>query len=99
VQQKLMRHANISTTMNIYGGAFMESKRKANTFVVRRVLSQTQPQANATGIAKGHHSRWPLFLSLCLLDYFGLELKIPIPRNLMIALVAGVGFEPTTFGL
>jgi integrase len=29
VQQKLMRHANISTTMNVYGGAFMEAKRKA----------------------------------------------------------------------
>ena len=40
VQQKLMRHANISTTMNVYGGAFMESKRKANTSVVQRVLLQ-----------------------------------------------------------
>jgi integrase len=40
VQQKLMRHANISTTMNVYGGAFMEAKRKANTSVVRRVLLQ-----------------------------------------------------------
>jgi integrase len=42
VQQKLMRHANISTTMNVYGGAFMEAKRKANTSVVQRVLSQNQ---------------------------------------------------------
>ena len=42
VQQKLMRHANISTTMNVYGGAFMEAKRKANTSVVQRVLSQKQ---------------------------------------------------------
>jgi hypothetical protein len=42
VTQKLMRHANISTTMNVYGGAFMEAKRKANTSVVRRVLSQKQ---------------------------------------------------------
>jgi len=33
-------HANISTTMNVYGGAFMESKRKANTSVVQRVLVQ-----------------------------------------------------------
>ena len=40
VQQKLMRHANISTTMNVYGGAFMEAKRKANTSVVQRVLLQ-----------------------------------------------------------
>jgi integrase len=40
VQQKLMRHANIATTMNVYGGAFMEAKRKANTSVVQRVLLQ-----------------------------------------------------------
>jgi len=40
VQQKLIRHANISTTMNVYGGRLM--------------------------------------------DYFGLESKILIPRNLMI---------------
>ena len=31
---------NISTTMNVYGGAFMEAKRKANTSVVQRVLPQ-----------------------------------------------------------
>jgi integrase len=28
VQQKLMRHANISTTMNVYGGAFMKASAK-----------------------------------------------------------------------
>ncbi len=44
VQQKLMRHANISTTMNVYGGAFMEAKRKANTSVVQRVFPQKQVQ-------------------------------------------------------
>jgi integrase len=42
VQQKLMRHANISTTMNVYCGAFMEAKRKANTSVVQRVLVRDQ---------------------------------------------------------
>src|SRR5437660_12670836 len=42
VQQKLMRHANIATTMNVYGGAFMEAKRKANTSVVKRLLPQGQ---------------------------------------------------------
>jgi len=42
VQQKLMRHANISTTMNVYGGAFTEAKRRANTSVVQRVLCQKQ---------------------------------------------------------
>jgi hypothetical protein len=28
--------------MNVYGGAFMEAKRKAKTLVVQRVLSQNQ---------------------------------------------------------
>jgi hypothetical protein len=31
VQQKLMRHAQIATTMNVYGDAMMESKRAANS--------------------------------------------------------------------
>jgi len=38
VQQKLMRHADISTTMNQYGNAQMEAKRKANSKVVNMAL-------------------------------------------------------------
>jgi integrase len=38
VQQKLMRHAQVSTTMNTYGNAQMQSKREANTKVVQMVL-------------------------------------------------------------
>ena len=38
VQQKLMRHAQISTTMNVYGNALMDAKREANSKVVRRAL-------------------------------------------------------------
>ena len=38
VQQKLMRHAHISTTMDQYGNASLEAKLKANRPVVRRVL-------------------------------------------------------------
>lgn len=37
VQQKLMRHADITTTAK-YGDALMESKRKHNSIVVRRAL-------------------------------------------------------------
>lgn len=37
-QQKLMRHAQISTTMNIYGNALMAAKREANSKVVRMAL-------------------------------------------------------------
>lgn len=51
VQQKLMRHAQISTTMNIYGNAMMASKREANSKVVRMALRldpigpKNQPEA------------------------------------------------------
>lgn len=40
VQQKLMRYAQVSTTMNTYGNAQMHSKRSANTKVVQMVLPQ-----------------------------------------------------------
>ena len=39
VQQELMRHADIRTTMNVYGKAMDESKRAAHGKVVRLVLS------------------------------------------------------------
>ena len=38
VQQKLMRHAQISTTMNVYGNALMAAKREANSKVVGMAL-------------------------------------------------------------
>ena len=38
VQQELMRHASIQTTMNVYGRAMPESKREANGKVVTMVL-------------------------------------------------------------
>ena len=31
VQQKLMRHADVTTTMNVYGKAMMDSKLEAHT--------------------------------------------------------------------
>jgi hypothetical protein len=36
-----MRHAQISTTMDRYGSALMDSKRNANTNVVKMVLQQS----------------------------------------------------------
>jgi len=50
VQQKLMRHAHISTTMDQYGNASMEAKRKANRPVVQRLLKRTA--ANAPVLVK-----------------------------------------------
>jgi hypothetical protein len=38
VQQKLMRHAQVSTTMNVYGNDLMGAKREANSNVVRMAL-------------------------------------------------------------
>jgi integrase len=43
VQQKLMRHAQVATTMDVYGNALMESKRAANSKVVRLLI---QPAGN-----------------------------------------------------
>jgi integrase len=37
-QQGLMRHANVSTTMNIYGRASMKAKQEANSKVVQMIL-------------------------------------------------------------
>jgi integrase len=38
VQQRLMRYADVSTTMKQYGRAQMETKSKANSKVVKMVL-------------------------------------------------------------
>jgi integrase len=40
VQQKLMRHANVSTTMNVYGNSTLRAKQEANSKVVQMVMKQ-----------------------------------------------------------
>ncbi len=45
VQQELMRHASIQTTMNVYGQAMPESKRAANGKVVTMVLQPLRASA------------------------------------------------------
>jgi integrase len=45
VQQELMRHASIQTTMNVYGQAMPASKREANGKVVEMVLSRAMMSA------------------------------------------------------
>jgi integrase len=47
VQQKLMRHAQVSTTMNIYGNALMGAKREANSNAVKMVM---QPNLVLIGV-------------------------------------------------
>ena len=44
VQQKLMRHSNVATTMNVYGNASLKAKQKANSQVVRMLIKQGQSQ-------------------------------------------------------
>ena len=51
VQQELMRHANIQTTMNVYGSAMLESKRTANSKIVRMVLVAPIKRENGKGRA------------------------------------------------
>jgi hypothetical protein len=51
VQQELMRHANIQATMNVYGSAMLESKRTANSKIVRMVLVPSFQQGNEKGRA------------------------------------------------
>jgi integrase len=40
VQQKLMRHSNVATTMNVYGNASLRAKQRANSKVVQMVMPQ-----------------------------------------------------------
>jgi integrase len=43
VQQKLMRHANVSTTMNVYGNSSLRAKQSANSKVVEMVMTKKPP--------------------------------------------------------
>jgi hypothetical protein len=85
VQQELMRHASITTTMNVYGRAMPNIKREANSKVVSMVLKKEKREPIRTA-----PKRFPP-MRVCGLPQ--------IPAKLMIPLVAGAGFEPATFGL
>ena len=47
VQQRLMRHADIGTTMNVYGGAHMNEKCEAHGKVVQMLLPPKEKAATA----------------------------------------------------
>ena len=51
VQQKLMRHSNVATTMNVYGNATLRAKQQANSKVVQMVMRQEQPLAASERVA------------------------------------------------
>lgn len=44
VQQKLMRHSNVATTMNVYGNATIRAKQHANSKVVQMVMPRQQQE-------------------------------------------------------
>jgi len=48
VQQKLMRHADIRTTMNVYGDAATDEITEAHSKVVGLALNGAQAERNAT---------------------------------------------------
>jgi integrase len=51
VQQKLMRHSNVATTMNVYGSASLRAKQQANSRVVQMVMPQAKPQPEPQAVA------------------------------------------------
>ena len=62
-QQKLMRHAHaqVATTMNVYGNALMESKRGLNTGLVSKILRSPSDDGNLAPDEKSPtENRWLL---------------------------------------
>jgi integrase len=53
VQQELLRHADIQTTLNIYTQAVSDAKREANSKVVRMVLPGFEPAKRPLLAASG----------------------------------------------
>lgn len=51
VKQKLMRHSNVATTMNVYGSASIRAKQQANSKVVQMVMRQEERQTEEHPVA------------------------------------------------
>lgn len=62
VQQKLMRHAQVATTMDVYGNALMESKRQASRSY--RWCSGTQVKPQSWKPSERGCMAQPLFMGL-----------------------------------
>jgi integrase len=50
VQQKLIRHADVRTTMSIDGSAFEETKRRVNARIAELVLPFAPPSMKTRGL-------------------------------------------------
>ena len=88
VRQELMRHANIQTTMRVYGSAMLESKRTANSKIVRMVLVPPIKREKWTG----PRARGPLTFPIVP------PLSGAVARNLLNLLVAGVDLNHRPLG-
>jgi integrase len=51
VQQKLMWHSNVSTTMNVYGNSTLRAKQQANSKVVQMVMRREEPETEPQEMA------------------------------------------------
>jgi len=51
VKQELMRHASVTTRMNVYGEAMTDSKRQAHSKVVQMVLQAPKGALNQQNLA------------------------------------------------
>jgi integrase len=51
VQQKLMRHSNVATTMNVYGNSTLRAKQDANSKVVQMLINPKSEMRSAAGVS------------------------------------------------
>jgi integrase len=52
VQQKLMRHSNVATTMNVYGNSTLRAKQDANSKVVQMLINpKSEDKRAAAGVS------------------------------------------------
>jgi len=51
VQQKLMRHSNVATTMNVYGNASLKAKQQANSKVMQMVIAREKHHTEPLAVA------------------------------------------------
>jgi hypothetical protein len=78
-----MRHAQIATTMNVYGNSMMESKREANSKVVQMALKPESKGRKADGYSEQKPARRDQ------LPLSALASETSDARNPMKSLVAG----------
>jgi len=97
VQQELLRHSTIQSTMNIYTRAMSEGKRAANSVVVRSVLASATCGGTSTVPSKVESTNGNQRVPIA--NKFDFENRPQPLGGIGFGLVAGGGFEPPTFGL